>query len=397
VILLVANIQLGIAAVWYYDLFQGSELSRLWLYEMAVSKDDYCAILVQLLFAFNLGLILPQTHLQENSDSRLRGATSEEDGLKKLFFMVGMFTWLLWLFAYDGQGSFYLLLGKRMIVVYSLFQLCRIPPNSPRGLFMDKHFILFVFVSLSEIISGMYGDLIINLVLLAAVLIRVDLFRVKQRMIGFFVFLPFILLVQVSKQEIRERSWQGGENIIVSTIETLQSNSRILNEKIGQEAVFFSVLSRLNQGRIMSHVLAWHKVEEDESELRNRVWVAIQSAIVPRFIWQDKPKAGGEENIRLFTKVNKQSGTSMNIGYFSDFVIAFGNYAFVGIFFFSYVAGHAFFRFCQFRSLTQLFLMATFFTALIQVETDFSMVLNQVVKVLIAMGILTLWSQRNHF
>ena len=87
----------------------------------------------------------------------------------------------------------------------------------------------------------------------------------------------------------------------------------------------------------------------------------------------------------------------MNIGYFSDFVIAFGDYAFVGIFFFSYVAGHAFFRFCQFRSLTQLFLMATFFTALIQVETDLSMVLNQIVKVLIAMGILTIWGQRNHF
>lgn len=394
VILLVANVQLGLAAVWYYDMFQGSELSRLWFYEMAVSKDDYCAVLVHLLFAFNVGLILPQMRPKKNR-LELKGGSGYKEGLQKFYFAVGLITWLVWLFAYQGQGSFYVLLGKRLILVYSLFQLSRNPPDSLRGLLTERQFLLFMIISLSEIMSGMYGDLVINLVLLIAVLIQVGLLSTKQRIAGFLIFLPILLLVQVSKGEIRERSWQGSENIISSTVEVLKSNARILDERIGQEAVLFNVISRLNQGRIMSHVIAWHEVEEEDSELRNRFWIAMQSALVPRFLWQDKPKAGGAENIRLYTNVYKEGGTSMNIGYFSDFVIAFGDFALIGIFWFTFFSGRAFFRFCQFRDLTQLFLMVTFFFALVQVETDFFMVLNQMVKVLIAMGILSFLSRKN--
>lgn len=393
-VLVVANLQLGVAPVWYYDYFQGSDLSRLWLYEMAVDKEHYCEVLAQLLFFFHLGLILPQFRkLEEVVESKdLNGYRRR---LSRLFFIIGMVSWVLWVFVLTGQGSFYLLLGKRMILVFFLYRIYQDAPKTLHGLFSNYSFLFFVIVTLSEALSGMYGELLIEIILLAAVLIKIDFLKPRLRLIGLMVFAPMILILQLSKQEIRERSWQGDEDIIVSTIEALESNLHSFEDKLGRDFVRFGILSRLNQGRIMSHVLAWKENTPSDSLNENRIWQALKISLIPRFLWPDKPSAGGADNIRQYTNVAKASGTSMNIGYFSDFIIALGDMAYLGLFVFSFIAGRILIKLCEFRDIIGLYLLATVFSALAQIETDFFMVLNQIVKVLVLFGLITFLGRRN--
>ena len=209
------------------------------------------------------------------------------------------------------------------------------------------------------------------------------------------VFAPMLLILQLSKQEIRERSWQGDEDIIVSTIEALESNLHSFEDKLGRDFVQFGILSRLNQGRIMSHVLAWKENTPSGSLNENRIWQALKISLIPRFLWPDKPIAGGADNIRQYTNVAKASGTSMNIGYFSDFIIALGDMAYLGLFVFSFIAGRILIKLCEFRDIIGLYLLATVFSALAQIETDFFMVLNQIVKVLVLFGLITFLGRRN--
>ena len=77
---------------------------------------------------------------------------------------------------------------------------------------------------------------------------------------------------------------------------------------------FFQVNAhmRLNQGRILSHVI--EKCDrEDIRENGKRLGTNILASVVPRIIWKDKPMAGGDVNIPKYTSVNLNSNTSMNI------------------------------------------------------------------------------------
>ena len=47
------------------------------------------------------------------------------------------------------------------------------------------------------------------------------------------------------------------------------------------------------------------------------IWQSVAAAIVPRFIWPDKPEAGGKANLKRFWGYNLV-GFSMNIGPFGE-------------------------------------------------------------------------------
>jgi len=83
----------------------------------------------------------------------------------------------------------------------------------------------------------------------------------------------------------------------------------------------FLAAVRLNQGWLVSVTMYFvprkHPFADGET-----IWQSVAAAVVPRFIWPDKPEAGGKANLKRFWGYNI-TGYSMNIGPLGE---AYGNF-----------------------------------------------------------------------
>jgi hypothetical protein len=143
----------------------------------------------------------------------------------------------------------------------------------------------------------------------------------------------------------------------------------------------FFVSVRMNQGWLvamtMTKVPSKHPYANGET-----IWESVAASIVPRFLWPDKPEAGGKYNLRRFWGYNLR-GYSMNIGPVGE---AYGNFGitggivymfFYGLFFnvvFSFIL-----KLSKKRPTLILWLPFLFFYA-ISTETDLVTTMNSLVK-----------------
>ena len=154
------------------------------------------------------------------------------------------------------------------------------------------------------------------------------------------------------------------------------------------------IVARLGQGANMSLVLKHVPAKQpfvQGATIRDAFW----GALLPRFLWPDKPKAGGAENVRQFMGI-EHLNYSINIGVVGE---AYVNYGVDGRFVLFLVAYLLLFRvlyelaiaYLPFAPALVLFLPIVFFTV-ISVEKDVLTILNHVVKAgLVAGFVLTVW------
>ena len=107
------------------------------------------------------------------------------------------------------------------------------------------------------------------------------------------------------------------------------------------------------------------------------------SSFVPRIVWPDKPKAGGAENMRIYTGLIIRTW-STNVGPFGE---AYGNFGYLGgwvyIFAFSFFIRYAYTKFldiCRNRPIFFLWLPAIFFQTFYVIETDSLQAFNSLIK-----------------
>ncbi len=142
------------------------------------------------------------------------------------------------------------------------------------------------------------------------------------------------------------------------------------------------VISRLNQGHLMALVLRYVPAQQPFVH-GETIWTAAKSALVPRLIWPDKPKAGGVENIRRFMGV-ENLGFSINLGVVGEAYVNYGVSIYFALFLIAYVL---FFRFSLLAMVWQsqtypwlLLLLPSVFFMVNFVEKDVTTLLNHVVK-----------------
>jgi hypothetical protein len=82
-------------------------------------------------------------------------------------------------------------------------------------------------------------------------------------------------------------------------------------------------VNRLNQGWIVSRVVAWVPAMEPFAG-GETILTAVRSAVVPRILDPDKPLAGGFDNFPRFTGWTLVGGTSMNLGMIGELYANFG-------------------------------------------------------------------------
>jgi hypothetical protein len=171
------------------------------------------------------------------------------------------------------------------------------------------------------IITGMFGDLI-NMMACSVVLILLGKklsFR-KKLALAVSGFL-FIIIIQSVKIDYRKKIYQeqnGADPIYFASL---------IADKIADPSTafepgpLFGIAVRLNQGWLVATTM---------DRVPNRypfaygetIWQSVAAAIMPRFLWPDKPEAGGKANLKRFWGYNIK-GYSMNIGPLGE---AYGNF-----------------------------------------------------------------------
>ena len=146
----------------------------------------------------------------------------------------------------------------------------------------------------------------------------------------------------------------------------------------------FFTAARMNQGWLvavtMDRVPARHPFGYGET-----LWDSFLAAFVPRFIWPEKPNAGGRQNLKRFWGLSIV-GYSMNIGTLGE---AYANFDKLGGIFYMFLYG-LFFNFflssilkmSEKRPTLMLWLPFLFFYS-ISVETDLYTTMGALIKAMI--------------
>jgi hypothetical protein len=273
------------------------------------------------------------------------------EGLRQLntFLYYSLFACAFYIFFYkDFPWKWYLLAGVAGFILLDAF-------NS--GMF--------------TIIAYMSG-LILILVVADK---KIQLYKKISLLVAGLVLLSFI---QLFKLDLR-RAYKKGEHASVTELATrVVSNS----QQTQLEALIYPIYQRMNQGYNIA--LVQKRIPKQVNYLGGEyLGLTFLSAFVPRFVWPDKPKAGGAENMRIYTGIILTTW-STNVGPFGE---AYGNFGHFGgwvyIFAFSFFIRFAYTKFldvCRNRPIFFLWLPAIFFQTFYVIETDSLQAFNSLIK-----------------
>jgi hypothetical protein len=244
----------------------------------------------------------------------------------------------------------------------------------------------FVILISQSLIQGMFGDLVYTLLLGFLLILLGVKISLNKKYFYAIIGIIFVLLIQSIKGEYRDVAWNRTGINTQETTSTGYFFSLIIDKISNPSQSFdkdglFPFVIRFNQGmlqaRVMDYVPQYQPYENGRT-----IYQSIISTFVPRFLWPDKPVAGGKWNIEHFTGLVLQ-GYSMNIGPFGE---SYGNFGPKGGVYFMFFYG-LFFNI----AITLLLLAAKkrptiilwfpiLFLNAIQVETDILMTVNSTIK-----------------
>lgn len=378
-IALLAYLQLCLGPFLYYKFFQGTPISEVWQLEMAVNFELYFSYILPAIIAFIVGLNLTRMKVYE-------GFVFDANSPKaiKILIWCGIVCQAFLFSSVHNSLWFLLNLGSSLancgLLAIHMKQIQK--AEKMKDALTLPALILFCLLFAQSAKSGMFEGLVFWGFILLTLTLSV-LPRSLTRNFGILISGVLILVtVQTSKGIYRSKVWQKGhESNVTQLSKSLVLGFRVARENSSSETFWFPIVERLNQGRIVSHVI--QKIEQNKIEQDfMRIPQALASACVPRLLWPDKPLAGGHENIKRFTDLQLQGNTSMNISHFGDFFIAFGKQGGpLFLLFWGFFLGQLIQRITS-GNMTKyvLWLSPILLLGLIPIETDFNMVVNHIVK-----------------
>jgi hypothetical protein len=187
-----------------------------------------------------------------------------------------------------------------------------------------------------------------------------------------------LFTIQAIKQDYRARVWAGQDASLIGQILGFWTD----RESVASDEVLANVITRLNQGWIISAVI--HHVPEGEPyAMGETIQQALSGALLPRFLAANKVKAGGQLNFRRFTGLDLADSTSMAVSPLGEAYANFGREGGITLMLALGLAFAGFFSLClrhAVRHPTFLFWIPLIFYQAIKAETEVSTVLNQITK-----------------
>lgn len=234
------------------------------------------------------------------------------------------------------------------------------------------------FILLDAFNSGMF-TIIAYMSGLILILLVADKKVLLYKKVGLLVAgLIALAFIQLFKLDLR-RSYKKGENASVTALATrVVSNS----QETALEALIYPIYQRMNQGYNIA--LVQKRIPKQVNFLGGEyLGLTFVSSFIPRVVWPDKPKAGGAENMRLYTGIILTTW-STNIGPIGE---AYGNFGVLGgvayLLVFSFFIRASYTKFldiCRIRPIFFLWLPAIFFQTFYVVETDSLQAFNSLIK-----------------
>lgn len=237
---------------------------------------------------------------------------------------------------------------------------------------------LIGFILLDAVESGMFTIIAYMSGLILILIIADKKIELYKKLGMLFVGLALLSFIQLFKLDLR-RAYKKGEEATVTDLATkVVANS----QETELEALIYPIYQRMNQGYNIA--LVQKRIPQQVEFLGGEyLGLTFLSAFIPRFVWPEKPEAGGRENMKIYTGMIITTW-STNVGPFGEAYGNFGNFGgWIYIFAFSFFIRSAYTKFldiCRTSPIFFLWLPAMFFQTFYVVETDSLQAFNSLIK-----------------
>jgi len=377
VIVLMATMQWILGPAMAYHLFPEHPL-----FYMAVDEKQYMNFIVPACYALVIGLYLPLSSnriVGEIQFDKVREFVSDKPKLAYILIGMGLFFNAIRKFMPGSLEFFFFLLGNMQFV--GLFLLMLTPAAKFKWILFG--FVMFLLIS-NSVLQGMFHQLLLWLIFLFLIMALIFRFSFYTKTLFFLVGLILVTLIQSMKDDYREETWYKTE----------LSNSKqnifrdVFMKRVNNPSAIFegemmnNMNTRLNQGWIIARILN-HVPENEPFAEGETVKKALTAAVLPRILNPNKVVAGGKVNFERFTGTYINKKTSMDLSIAGE---AYANFGVSGGVLFLFLLG-LFYNLVLIRILkislkhpVLILWIPLLFFQVIKAETDFSTVLNHLIK-----------------
>ena len=366
--------------IFYHVYTKADWQAHLWAKYMPVSSDRYFGFVVPGALLFILGLRIPLGRSDINRNPQkymdnVREYLKDKPKLGLILIGIGLASGVFdFLSPASLKQVFYLLEHLTYVGVFYVFY----SPNKFKGYVSAGVIALTIAQALA---NGMFGELIFisSLSFILVMLGKKVSFRRKFAIsiVGLFL----VILTQSVKSQYRVRSWKEGTGSDpLYFAELLGDKITDPSSMLDKDKLFF-IAVRLNQGWLvavtMDRVPRLFPYANGET-----IGESVAASFVPRFLWPDKPEAGGKANLKRFWGFEIRN-FSMNIGPIGEAYANFGEqggiiYMFFYGLFFNFMLAMTL-RLAE-KTPTLILWLPFLFMYTITVESDLLMTMNSVMK-----------------
>ena len=370
----------------YYNI--ENPLARLFKRFMQVPEQDYFgyALPALILFSFILSFPLSSRKYEDSGEFLFQHIDRIKEYLKKnpnvgaTIMIVGSVELL---FGGIFPGSLRYFFDIFFFSSFAGLLMVFLGDNKTYKTFLIPAFVLLLLVKALE--SSMFTVIAYMSIALASFFLIGNKTGIIKK-IGFFIVGCFFLLIlQNSKTAYRRVIRASGNNSAqLSTFFNIVRQQFFISENFFQVNEFYPVFIRLNQGFNVSQVMKRIPSSQD-FDGGEMIQKSILASVTPRYLWPDKPKAGGHFNMKYYAGIIIIFGSySTNVGPLGEAYGAFG--VFGGILAMCALAFYI--RFVYFRvwrislkyPIMILWLPVIFYQTTYSAENDFLQILNSTIK-----------------
>jgi hypothetical protein len=366
--------------VFYHQYTIENHLARIWVKYMPINSDDYFSFMVPAVIALAAGLRIPLIRTKVNKNPKeymenVRRILQYKPNLGLILIAVGVTSGLLDVLLPKSLEQFFYYLDHLTFVgvFYVIYS-----PNKHKKYIVPGVILLMIGQSL---VTGMFGDLVFILACAVVLILLGTNISFQKKLLTAVAGVLLILIMQSVKGDYRKRTWHQDEGADPAYYAQLVAENVLDPSRLVEPYGLFQTLVRMNQGWLVAFTMK-RVPEKYDFAHGETIWQSVAAAIVPRFLWRDKPEAGGKANLKRFWGYNLV-GFSMNIGPFGE---AYANFDRTGgiiyMFFYGLLFGFLLTRILKFadKSPTIVLWLPFLFFYSIGVETDLLSTMGFLIK-----------------
>ncbi len=375
-IILIATGQWIFASILSYYFIPSDDV-----YSMKVSPEQYFSFTIPAVLLYSFGILFPIQYPKfnkQNFQNKINTIKINNKNIDIILIAVGLlFSVFNNVVPISLRFIFFLLSGIQFV---GLIMLLTNPYRKKKKLILIIAGILLLIIG---ILKGGFGLIFTWLIASFVIYNYFVNLSLKQKIIMFLLAISVGYVMQSVKMQYRAITWMGDKEFSIPEKLTVFSDLLMSKPEIKDEKTDKSVISRINQGWIISDIIKNMEQLNGKYLKGETIYRSILSTILPGSFYDDKLIAGGQEYFTRFTGRRIGKTTSMNISVLGE---AYGNYGRVGAFVFMFL-------FCLFLNFSTLlvnkiiikkplviFFIPMIFQQVIKAEGDFFIVLNHLVK-----------------